>query len=107
MVAKNIHVIGYDEAVLLMGLLGIEGTIIERKEDFMREFKKLVKKTNIRMIIIALELSKEMTNYIIDFKLNNLQPFVFCLPDIFAPNFEREDAFFNRIIESIGKIIAE
>lgn len=107
MVAKDIHIIGYDEAVLMMGLLGIDGTIVERNEDFLNEFKKLTKKTNIRMIIVALDLPKDTIDYIIEFKLNNLKPFVFCLPDIFARNYEREDIFFNRIIDSIGKIIAE
>ena len=38
---QKIHVIGYDEIVLLLGLLGIEGTILESSEQFMPTFNQL------------------------------------------------------------------
>ncbi|TFG07590.1 MAG: hypothetical protein EU539_04490 [Promethearchaeota archaeon] len=102
---KKIHVIGYDEIVLLLGLLGIDGTIIENSDQFMKKFEELTKDDSIGMIIIALDLPDEIIDFIVDFKLNKRIPFVYILPDIFKMNIQKEDAILNKIRASIKKII--
>jgi vacuolar-type H+-ATPase subunit F/Vma7 len=103
---KKIYILGYNEIVLMLGLLGIEGKILEKQDDFLKEFKILIKQPSIGMIIVALDLPDEIIDFLIDFKFNNKRPFVFFLPNILNPNIESEDIFFNRIFESINKIIS-
>lgn len=105
MVEDRVHIIGYDEIVLLFGLIGIRGTILESHEDFSKEFYKLVNDSSISMLIIAIDLPKDILDEVIQFKLNNRLPFVYVLPDIFDPNIDEEDQIMNKIIKSLGKII--
>ena len=102
---QEIHVIGYDDFVLLLGLLGIEGTILDNPENFLNEFNKLITNPSIGMIIVAIELQTEVIDYLVDFKLNNRKPFVYYLPDIFQLDVEEDNVFLNKINESISKII--
>jgi len=101
----KIHVIGYDEIVSLFGLLGIEGTIANNKEDFIKKFEKLIKRPLIVMIIINMELPDDVLEYIIDFKTNNRTPFIYLLPDIFQLDIRNHDKIFDRIHELIEEII--
>ena len=101
---QKIHVIGYDEIVLLLGLLGIEGTILESSEQFMPTFNQLTNDPSIGMVIIGLDLDEEILNYLVDFKLNNRIPLVYLLPDIFQTNVDNEDIFLKIIRNSVGKI---
>ena len=105
MVGQKIHVIGSDEIVVLLGLLGIEGTVIEDSNEFLSVFNKIKRNSSIGMIIVATQLPNDLVDFIIDFKLNNRSPFVFCLPGIFQLNIENEDPFYRKILDSIGKII--
>ncbi len=106
MVDQKIHVLGYDEIVLMLGLLGIEGTTVENVNDFMQLFNDLIKKPTIGMIIIAIDLPDDITEFLIDFKLNNRRPFIFFLPDLFETNIEKEDVLLNKILKIIGKLIS-
>ena len=106
MVDQKIHVLGYDEIVLMLGLLGIEGTTVENVNDFMQLFNDLIKKPTIGMIIIAIDLPDDITEFLIDFKLNNRRPFIFFLPDLFETNIEKEDVLINKILKIIGKLIS-
>jgi len=107
MAGQKIHVIGQDDFVLLMRLLGIGGTIVEDSNNFLSVFNRLIKNTSIEMLIIAIDLPLDFIDYIIDFKLNIRKPFVFYLPDIFKANIENEDVFYFKILDSIGKIISQ
>ena len=102
---ENIHIIGYDEIVLLYELLGIDGTILDDPNNFLDEFNKLIKKPSIGIIFIALNLPDNIIDYLIDFKLNNKKPFIYYIPDIFEPKIEQEDPFLKKISKIIGKII--
>ncbi len=106
MVDQKIHILGYDEIVLMLGLLGIEGTTVENANDFMQIFNDLIKKPTIGMIIIAIDLPDDITEFLVDFKLNNRRPFIFFLPDLFEPNIEKEDVLINKILKIIGKLIS-
>lgn len=102
---QKIHVLGYEEIVLLFGLLGIEGTSIENSDDFLKIFKNLIKDPSIVMIIISMDLPEDIIEYLIDFKLNNRSPFVFITPDIFNPDVENQDKVLNKIFDSIMEIV--
>ncbi len=105
MVNQKIHILGEEDLVVMLGLLGIEGTIINSGDDFMIEFKELIKRPSIGMIIIAIPLPDDIINFIINFKLNNRIPFIFILPDIFHPHIEEEGQVINKILESIGDVV--
>jgi len=106
MLDQKIHVLGDDDIVLMLGLLGIEGTIIEIGNPFLEKFNDLIKDPSIGMIIIRLPLSKEEYNFLIDFKLYNKMPLVFILPDLFQSDVDKSDVIRNRIFDSIGDIIS-
>ena len=102
---QKIYVLGFEEIVLLFGLLGIDGLTIENSDDFLKIFKNLIKDPLIIMIIISMDLPKDIIEYLIDFKLNNRSPFVFIMPDIFKPDVENQDKVLNEIFNSIMEII--
>jgi vacuolar-type H+-ATPase subunit F/Vma7 len=101
---KEIYVIGDEDIVLMLGLLGIEGTIIENREDFLKVFNDLVTHPKIGMILITIRLSDEIIDFLLDFKLNNKEPFIFILPDVFQPNIERSDVLLSKISNAISDI---
>ncbi|MFX0031477.1 MAG: V-type ATP synthase subunit F [Candidatus Hodarchaeota archaeon] len=102
---QKIFVIGEEETVLMMGLLGIEGLILDKPGEFLKEFNILIQDPSIGMLIVAMELQNEDTKYLLDYKLNRKKPFVFYLPDVFKPKLGEQVAFLEEIIKSIGKII--
>ena len=106
MVAQKIHILGEKEMVSMLGLLGLEGTIVGNEEEFLKRFTELTKRPSIGMIIIVLRLPIEMIEFLLDFKQNNRVPFIFILPDIYQPNIEKEDIILNKIVEAIGNIIS-
>lgn len=105
MLNKNIHILGVEDLVVLLGLLGLEGTIIDAEENFMKEFNDLIRKPSIGMIVIAMPLNDELTKFLLDFKLNNKEPFIFILPDVFQPHIEEEGKIVDKILEAIGDIV--
>jgi vacuolar-type H+-ATPase subunit F/Vma7 len=102
---EKIHVIGYEEIVSLFGLLGIEGTVVENKEFFIKTFETLIKRQSLVMIIINIDLPDEIFEYIMDFKTHNRIPFIYLLPDIFQPEIKHRDKIFDKIHELIEEII--
>ena len=102
---NTIHVIGEEDIVILLSLLGIEGTIINQKTEFLKEFNTVIKKPSIGMVIIAVDLDSNLIDYLKEYKLNNKKPFIFFLPDIFNPNIEEDELFIEEISKSMGKII--
>lgn len=105
MADQEVVIIGSEEHVLMLAMLGIEGIIVEKSEEFLKIFRDLIKKPSIGMILIALELPKDIVNYLIDFKLNNRRPFIFIMPDLFKTEIDKEDLVLNRILDAISDII--
>jgi len=105
MVEQEICIIGDEDIVLMFGLLGLNGVIVENGEDFLKEFNIMIKQARLGMIIIALPLSNDIVEYLLDFKLNNKKPFIFILPDVFRPNVETDDYTLNKIYNAIRDII--
>ncbi|MFX0007021.1 MAG: V-type ATP synthase subunit F [Promethearchaeota archaeon] len=105
MAGQKIHILGGEDIVLLFGLLGIDGTIIENREDFLKTFESLIKESSIGMIIIFMELPNETIDYILDFKISNKTPFIYLVPNIFQSDVKNRDIFYNKIYESIEQII--
>ena len=106
MLDQKIHVLGDDDVVLMLGLLGIEGTIIEIGDSFLEIFNDLIKDPSIGMIIIRLPLTNEEYEFLIDFKLYNKMPLVFILPDLFQSDIDKMDVIRNKIFDSIGDILS-
>jgi vacuolar-type H+-ATPase subunit F/Vma7 len=102
---QEVVIIGNEEHVLMLAMLGIEGIIVENSEDFLKIFRDLIKKPSIGMILIALELPKDIVNYLIDFKINNRRPFIFIMPDLFKTEIDKEDLVLNRILDAVSDII--
>ncbi|MHA1257348.1 MAG: V-type ATP synthase subunit F [Promethearchaeota archaeon] len=96
-----IHVIGEEDTVILLSLLGIEGTIINQKHEFLKEFNKVIRNPSIGMVIIAVDLDSNLIDYLTEYKLNNKKPFIFSLPDIFNPNIEEDEMFIEEISKSM------
>jgi len=102
---QEVVIIGNEEHVLMLAMLGIEGIVVEKSEEFLKIFRDLIKKPSIGMILIALELPKDIVNYLIDFKLNNRRPFIFIMPDLFKTEIDKEDLVLNRILDAVSDII--
>jgi len=92
--------------VLLFSFLGIDGKVIKNVENFLKIFNELTKISSIAMIIIALELPKDIINYLIDYKLDNKRPFIILLPRISKLDIDEGDLIYKRIFNSISKIIS-
>ncbi|MHA2392322.1 MAG: V-type ATP synthase subunit F [Promethearchaeota archaeon] len=106
MVDQEVFIIGDEDIVLMLGLLGLNGIVVEGEEEFLKKFNELTKQTRIGMILIATPLSGEIINYLLEFKLNNRKPFIFMLPDVFQPNVDVNDPIYNKIYESISDIVS-
>lgn len=102
---QKIYVIGEEEIILMMGLLGIEGTILNKPEEFLNEFNRLKEDPSIGMIIIAMDLLDADIQILIEYKLSNKIPLVFILPNVFKSKQEEKTVFIKEILKSIGRII--
>lgn len=105
MAEQKIYAIGEEETILMMGLLGIEGTVLNKPEEFLNEFNSLKKDTSIGMIIIAMDLLDNDIQHLLEHKLSKEKPFIFYLPDIFKSKPEDRTVFLKEIFKSIGKLI--
>ena len=105
MADQEVIILGSEEYVLMLGMLGIEGKIVEKSEEFLKIFRELINKQSIGMIIVALDLPKDITNYLIDYKINNRRPFIFIMPNLFKTEIDEEDLVFNRILDAVSDII--
>jgi len=104
-VDQKVIILGNEEHVLMLALLGIEGIIVKDPEDFLKIFRELIIKPSTGMILVALGLPKDVMKYLIDFKINNRRPFIFILPDIFKTEIDKEDLVLNRILDAVSDII--
>jgi len=105
MTTQKIVVIGYDELVILMSLLGIEGYIAEEKEQFFKIFDILTKDASIGIILVGLTSSEDISEFLIEYKLNNKRPLVITLPDILNEDLGSFGPIMEKIQDSIGEII--
>ena len=102
---RKIHIVGYDELVILMGLLGIEGTIVEDSNKFMDVFENLIQNPAINLIIIAMDLPEDIIDYLIDFKLNTSKPFIYLMPDIFQKEIDEQSKFLKKVYKQQGNLL--
>lgn len=105
MAVQKIHILGEEEIVSMLGLLGLEGTVVGNEEDFFKKFTELVNDPSMGIIIIGIPLKDETIDFLLDFKQKNKIPLIFILPDIFKPNIEKDDIILNKIMYAIGDIV--
>jgi len=104
-VDQKVIILGNEEHVLMLALLGIEGVVVENPEEFLKIFRELIIKPSTGMILVALELPKDVMKYLIDYKINHRRPFIFILPDLFKTEIDKEDLVLNRILDAVSDII--
>lgn len=102
---QKIHIIGYDELVILMGLLGVDGTVVEDSDQFMEVFEKVTENPSISIILIAMDLPDQIIKYLIDFKLNNTKPFIYMMPDIFQKEIDERSIFLKKVYKQHGNLL--
>ncbi|MBY8981682.1 MAG: hypothetical protein KGD57_01925 [Candidatus Lokiarchaeota archaeon] len=102
---QRIHVIGYNESIILFSLLGIEGTVVSHHHKFMDIFNNLIENSLINMIIISMDLPENIINYLSDFKLNHIRPFIYLMPKIFQKELDDESLLLKKIYRSVGRIL--
>ncbi|TFG17984.1 MAG: hypothetical protein EU531_01730 [Promethearchaeota archaeon] len=105
MVNQKVYILGNDDMVIMFGLIGIEGMIIDNSEDLITIFEDLISDKSIGMIIITIELNEAQISYFLNFKLNNKRPFVYIIPTIFNEEAE-EEVFLKKykdILEPVNK----
>ena len=90
---QKIFVIGEEETVLMLGLLGIEGMVLDNNSEFLALFNEIVKNPSFGMILIAINLTEEQFQSVIAYKTNNIRPFIYYLPEIFGERDQRQDVF--------------
>ncbi len=105
MADQKVILLGNEEHVLMLAMLGIEGILVEKSEDFLKIFRELITKPSTGMILVALELPKDVMNYLIDFKIHHRRPFVFILPDLFKTEIDKDDLVLNKILDAVSDII--
>ncbi len=103
---QKIHVLGDEDIVLMFGLLGIEGTVVNKSENFLTVFNPLLNKPEIEIIIIGLNLPAEIIDFLIDFKLNSGKPLIHFLPNIYQENINNDYIFRQKIYDAIGDIVS-
>ena len=106
MAEQKIFIIGDEEIVILLGLFGVEGIIMEDDKEFKKIFDSLTLNDSIGLLIVALDLSEENSHYLIDFKTNKHSPFISYLPNLFRENPER-DVLFKGLFKTINKITSQ
>lgn len=105
-VTQKIHIISDDdEIVILMNLLGIQGTILEGTNKFIDIFDNLTKDKSIGIIIISVTLSDKIIDYLIEFKLNNIKPFIFLIPNLFEEQAKDKSIFLNKVYKQAEKLL--
>jgi len=105
MAGQKIHILGEEEIVSMLGLLGLEGTIVGNEEDLLKEFSELVNDPSMGIMIIGIPLKNETIDFLLEFKQKNKIPLIFILPDIFKPNIEKDDIILNKILYAIGDVV--
>ena len=92
---QKIFVIGNDDMIILFGLIGIDGIIVNNQEDFLPTFEDLISNLSIGMVIIALDLTEDLISYLLNFKLNNKRPLIYILPNLLDKE-EKEEVFLKK-----------
>jgi len=105
MTNHKIYVLGNDDMVILFGLIGIDGRIVENQEDFISIFEDLSSNLSIGMIIVALDLTDDQIDYLLNFKLNNKRPIIYIMPNILDKEGEEEVLLkkYDDILEPLTK----
>ncbi len=88
-----------------MSLLGIEGTTISSHNEFIDIFNKLINNPSISIIFISMDLPENIINYLLNFKLNHIRPFIFLLPRLFQKEIDEKSIFLKKIYKTIGKLL--
>lgn len=103
---QKIHLLtDNDEILILMNLLGIEGTLLETKSNFMDKFNDLTEDSMISILLISMDLPDKIMEEIIDFKLNSTTPFIYLMPDLFKERWDEKSIILKKVYKQAKKLL--
>jgi vacuolar-type H+-ATPase subunit F/Vma7 len=103
---QKIHLITDDDEILiLMNLLGIEGTLLGTSNNFMDKFQELTADSWISIILISMELPDAIVEEIIDYKLNNTKPFIYLMPNLFKEGIDEKSTVLKKVYRQAKKLL--
>ncbi len=71
----------------------------------MNKFNKLIENPSIGMIIISIDLPDDIISYLTNFKLTNIKPFIYIMPQIFKRELDNKSPLLKKIYSAIGKLL--
>ena len=103
---QKIHLLTDDDEILiLMNLLGIDGSLLETKNNFMDKFHQLTEDSWVSILLISMELPDEFLEEIIDFKLNNTKPFIYVMPNLFKEGMGDKSLILKKVYKKTRQLL--
>jgi len=97
----RIFVLAEEEIVILFGLLGIEGIILENPLEFYIEFEKVIQDPQVELIIISENIFEQNLQLLLDFKVSRNKPIIIEVPN-FIKKEKREDLIRKLVTKYLG-----
>ncbi len=97
----RIFVLAEEEIVILFGLLGIEGIILENPLEFYIEFEKVIQDPQVELIIISENIFEQNLQLLLNFKVSRNKPIIIEVPN-FIKKEKREDLIRKLVTKYLG-----
>lgn len=97
----RIFVLAEEEIVILFGLLGIEGIILENPLEFFIEFEKVIQNPQVELIVISENIFEQNLQLLLDFKVSRNKPVIIEVPN-FIKKEKREDLIRKLVTKYLG-----
>lgn len=97
----RIFVLAEEEIVILFGLLGIKGIILENPLEFYIEFEKVIQDPQVELIIISENIFEQNLQLLLDFKVSRNKPIIIEVPN-FIKKEKREDLIRKLVTKYLG-----
>ncbi|MCK4281335.1 MAG: hypothetical protein KAX10_04400 [Candidatus Lokiarchaeota archaeon] len=97
----RIFVLAEEEIVILFGLLGIEGIILENPLEFYIEFEKVIQDPQVELIIISENIFEQNLQLLLDFKVSRNKPIIIEVPN-FIKKEKGEDLIRKLVTKYLG-----
>lgn len=97
----RIFVLAEEEIVILFGLLGIEGIILENPLEFYIEFERVIQDPQVELIIISENIFEQNLQLLLDFKVSRNKPIIIEVPN-FIKKEKREDLIRKLVTKYLG-----
>lgn len=92
----RIFVLAEEEIVILFGLLGIEGIILENPLEFYIEFEKVIQDPQVELIIISENIFEQNLQLLLDFKVSRNKLIIIEVPNFIKK--EKEEDLIRKLV---------